>query len=93
MEEGIAKLKWEWMSEEMGNNNPKSLSDLAIEVALKDIMTEEEREELDEENEIQEAKLRLPYNTEEKGFNFARKRVTDFKGNTRVILPPKSKKL
>ena len=90
LEEGIVKLKWEWMGEE-SKSKSKSLSDLAVDVALNELMTEAELEAENEESEILEAKMRMVYDVGDKDFNFSRKRVTDFKGNTRVVLPPKSK--
>ena len=92
IEEGIVKLKWDWMGEEMDNRKkPKSLSDMAISVALDELMTEEEKEEMRQEEEINEAKMRMVYDVGEKTITYTKKRVTDFKGNARVILPKKSK--
>ena len=40
---------------------------------------------------MEEAKARMVFDEEGMSFNFARKRVTDIKGNSRVILPKKAK--
>ena len=93
MEEGIVKLKWEWMGEEMDKKKRKSssLSDLAVDVALDELLNDEEKSQMREKEQLEEAKMRMTYDVEDKTSNFSKKRVTDFKGNTRVCLPTKSK--
>ena len=52
---------------------------------------EEEKEEVLEWEEKLEAKRRMVYHAEEGTWNLGRKRVTDLKGNSMVILPGRRK--
>ena len=87
MEECIAKIKWWLREEEEKGNTEKDPGDVAIMAILPD----EEREEVEEHEEMKEASRRLVYHPEEKKWNFGRKRATDLKGNTMVVLPGRSK--
>ena len=86
LEECIAKVKWE----KMGRDEGKKVKDLA-DVAIMAILSDEEKEEIREWEEHQEARRRMVYDAEEKKWNFGRRRVTDLKGNNMVILPGKLK--
>ena len=55
------------------------------------ILTEEEKTDVEEWEEEVEAKRRIIYDPEDKSWNYGRKRVTDMKGNTMVILPGRRK--
>ena len=48
-------------------------------------------EQNDEEKELLEAQSRNPFDHGSRSFNFARRRVTDCKGNSRVIFPRKTR--
>ena len=87
MEECIAKIKW-WMREE--EEKEKIVKDSG-DVAIMAILPEEERNEVEEFEEMKEASRRLVYNPEDRKWNYGRKRATDIKGNTMVILPGRSK--
>ena len=59
--------------------------------ALESLFTEEELRKQEEDELIEEAKIRMVFDNETSSYNFAKRRVTDVKGNSRVILPKKVK--
>ena len=87
LEECIAKVKWEMMGEDMKNEGEKDLADVAIMA----IHSDEEKEEIREYEEMMEARQRMVYEAEGKTWSYSRKRVTDTKGNSMVILPGRRK--
>ena len=88
IEECIAKVKWDLKSDEEEGKKRKNSAD----IALRQIFTEEENEEFDEEDKMRDALRRMVYNPEEGTWSYSRKRVTDIKGNNQVILPGRLKK-
>ena len=88
LEECIAKIRWEMMGEEIDKKKQKKDD---ANIAIMAILDDEEKEEVREHEEAKEAKLRQVYNVEENSWNYGRKRATDLKGNTMVILPGQSK--
>ena len=84
------KYRWELRSQELKKDEMKKFGEDTLE-AINSIFDEDELEEQAEEELIEEAKSRMIYNTEERSLNLARRRVTDIKGNSRVILPKKVK--
>ena len=54
---------------------------------LMSILSEDEKEEIEAWEEIKDASRRMIFDQEDKKFNFGKKRATDLKGNTKVILP------
>ena len=88
LEECIAKIRWDMMGEEIDKKKQKKDD---ANIAIMAILDDEEKEEVREHEEAKEAKLRQVYNVEENSWNYGRKRATDLKGNTMVILPGQSK--
>ena len=88
IEECIAKVKWDLKSDEEEGKKRKNSAD----IAMRQIFTEEENEEFDEEDKMRDALRRMVYNPGEGTWSYSRKRVTDLKGNNQVILPGKLKK-
>ena len=72
---------------ESQKNEKREAADIAIDAILND----DEIEEAEEAIKLQEAKLRMVYDTDENEWDYSRKRVTDLKGNTRVIFPKPDK--
>ena len=76
----------------MGEETKKrksSLSEVAWDVAVEELFTEEEKEALREEEEIADAKRRMIFDPEEGCLDLSKRRVTDLKGNSRVNFPKK----
>ena len=90
LEACIVKYRWELRSQEIEEEKVKKFGGDALE-AINCIFDEEELEVQAEEEQLEEAKCRMIYNTENRSLNLARRRVTDIKGNSRVILPKKVK--
>ena len=88
LEECIAKIKWELMSQDEKDGEIISESDKNI----MSILSDDEREEVEEWEEFQEASRRMVFQKEGGKFNYGRKRATDLKGNTMVVLPGQRKK-
>ena len=91
VEEAILKVKWDLMGED--NTEEKGLEDIALEVLLGKEVCEEIDEQKAEEMEMKKAQERTPFNRQEMVFNYARRRVTDLKGNSRVCFPRKGRSL
>ena len=89
VEEMIMKLKWDMMGDS-GVQESRDKADVAMEILLgKDVyqaIDAEKQEELD----MIEAETRCIYNWAGRKINFAKRRVTDVKGNSRVIFPRKA---
>ena len=90
LEESIVKLRWELMSEELELEEKKKFGEEAWD-NIDLLYTEEELRNQKLENQIEEAKLIMVYNDEDKSINFSKRRVTDMKGNARVIMPKRVK--
>ena len=86
LEESIVKLRWELMSEELELKEKKKFGEEAWD-NLNLFYTEEELRLEKIEKQLDEAKMRQIYDDEERSLNFAKRRVSDIKGNARVILP------
>ena len=91
VEECILKYKWDKMGEDGGNK--KHEGDKDLDELLEALLDEEEAEKLEEDLLEIEAKRRTVYDELEGTMNLSKKRVTDMKGNTRVIFPPEGKDL
>ena len=97
IEEAIVKYRWEIMGEEIEVNNKKkdpnydAKFEEAYEVMKSELYSKEEIEVMDEEERIKDAELRLIYLPEKEEFDLSKRRVTDLKGNSRVVLPKGSK--
>ena len=87
LEQALIKYKWEVMGEEI--KKKKTCGEDPADVAIDAILDENEKNEVEEQLRILEAKSRMVYDSGDGGWSYARKRVTDFKGNTRVIFPRK----
>ena len=83
VEECITKVRWERMGEEIDKKKRKNSADIAI----MSILDEEQVEEVEEHESLEDAKLKMIYHPEEKSWSFGRRKATDVKGNTMVILP------
>ena len=88
IEESSMKLKWDLIGEDRSKDKNED-------IALKFVLGEEECDRLDEEREeeleILDAETRTPFNQRELTFNYARRRVTDIEGNSRVYFPRKTR--
>ena len=90
IEEMIMKLRWSMMGEESDEKKRKSsLSDAAFGVVVDELFSEEEKINLREEEELEEAKKRMIYDPDEGIMDLSKRRVTDLKANSRVIFPKK----
>ena len=89
LEECIAKVKWELMSREEKDRREGADPSNA---EIMSILTEEEKEDVEEYEEEQEARRRMVYHADDRTWNYSRKRVTDIKGNSMVVLPGKCRK-
>ena len=87
LEECIMKLKWDSMGREDKPN--KELWEVAIEAVIDD----DQREDLEEFERMEYAKQRMVFDPSEGWIDMSRRRVTDVKGNSRVIFPSISKSL
>ena len=91
VEECIIKLRWELMGEEKKREERKKFGeeawDAIEQIFCEEFCNEEELRQHRMEEQVEEARMRMIYNDDEKTFNFAKRRVTDVKGNARVILP------
>ena len=88
LEECIAKIKWEFMVKEMKEKKEKEdISNANIMAILDD----EEKREVEEYEEELEAKMRTVFHREDMSWDYGRKRTTDLKGNTMVVLPGRRK--
>ena len=76
------------MAEDKKDKENKKFGEDALE-AINSIFEEDELEEHDEEAELEEAKSRMTYHGDKRSLNMARRKVTDCKGNSRVIFPKK----
>ena len=85
LEECIAKIKWDMMAQEEKVEKEKK-EDIGYRNVMS-ILSEDEKEEVEEWEEIKDASRRMIFDQEDKKFNFGKKRATDLKGNTKVILP------
>ena len=94
LEESIVKVKWDFMATDKAEkaenrNKTRGLEDVALEILLGEEVCNRIDEENDEENEMNEALLKTPFNRKEMTFNLARRKATDLKCNSRVTLPRK----
>ena len=79
------------MSEEMRQSEIDKFGREAYE-AIESIFTSEELMEQRIEEQIDESERRMIYNMTEMRVSYANRRVSDIKGNARVILPKKAKR-
>ena len=86
LEESIMKYKWDSMNDDKPEPR-KELSDVAIEVLLKNLCTKDEYEEMLKDEEEYDMRRRMVFDRVMKRFSYAKKKVTDAKGNSRVTFP------
>ena len=96
IEQTILKYKWETIDEEgtTGKNcNNGDPSEAAREILFTELYTQEELDEINEDVEdelrMKEAESRSIFNLNTGEINMRKRRTTDLKGNSRVILPKK----
>ena len=87
IEEMVMKIRWNLMSEDKNNTRKKSSSDVAFDVIIDELYTEDEKRQLKEEEDIAEAKSRMIFDSEERVMDLSKRRVTDLKMNSRVNFP------
>ena len=92
LEEAIMKIKWDMLGDS-DDKKKTGLEDVALRVLLGDEVCDNIEEENDEEHEIQEAEAKIPFQHKEMTFNFAKRKATDMKGNSRVFFPRKARSL
>ena len=85
LEEAIMKYKWDSMSDK--DDSRKEMSEIALDTLLKNICTEEEYGEILDDIEENELRGRMVFDGEHDRFSYAKKKVTDCKGNSRVNFP------
>ena len=93
VEEMIAKAKWDLMGEELKARKEGVDWSKSMDILFDEICTDEENLERIEEEKFREGLSRMPHNIEDNSFSYARRRVTDAKGNSRVHLPKLGKDL
>ena len=91
VEECVIKLRWEMMGEEMKTEKPEDEAYENIELFFTDEENQKTNTEIEEQNQIEEAKSRLIFDPENLTMNLSKRRTTDLKGNARVIFPKRSK--
>ena len=84
LEEALMKFKWDCMSDK---NEKVEMSDIALDVLLREICTPEEYEEIKDDEVMKTMRMRMVYDGVDGRLNLAKKRVTDAKGNSRVNFP------
>ena len=99
VEQMVLKYKWETMDEEKngkvedGNEVIGDPSVLARRILFEELFTKEEREDMEDEEEdelnMREASMRMTFDLKNGILDMRKHRVTDIKGNSRVILPRK----
>ena len=89
IEECIIKFKWDKMGDE--GNKKKHKNDEDLDDLLEILLDEGEKQKLEEEILEMEARCRMIYDEKDGSLSMARKRVTDYKGNTRVVFPPEGR--
>ena len=92
LEETIMKVKWDMMGEEV-NGKVRTDADIAMEVVLGKKECRRIEDEKEEEDEMKEAASRSIYDWNLKTVNYARRRATDLKGNSRVYFPRRARTL
>ena len=90
LEECIIKYRWEIMGDERENEAREKFGKEAYE-AIESLFTEDELKGQSEEEQMCEARKRMIFDYNGMSMNLARRRVTDLKGNARVILPRRAK--
>ena len=97
IEQTILKYKWETINDEKGEDNGMDAygdpSILAREILFRELFTPEELEDMDEEDQnemdMKEAEMRMVFDMRTGTLDMRKRRTTDLKGNSRVILPRK----
>ena len=69
------------------DDSRKEMSEIALDTLLKNICTEEEYGEILDDIEENELRGRMVFDGEHDRFSYAKKKVTDCKGNSRVNFP------
>ena len=90
LEETIMKIKWDMMGDEK-DGKERTTDDIAMEVLLGKKECARIEEEREEEEEIKDAVSRSIFDWSSKTVNYARRRATDLKGNSRVYFPRKAR--
>ena len=84
IEECIVKLRWETTNDEKKKKEDKKFGEEAL-AAINLLFDEDELREHENEETIEEARTRMTYDEDKNSMNMAKKKVTDCKGNSRVI--------
>ena len=93
VEQTVLKYKWETMDEVKENDNDEDPSILARNILYEELFTKDEiedmRDEEDEELMMRDAEMRSVFDLVNGRIDMRKRRATDVKGNSRVILPKK----
>ena len=89
VEECIMKLRWDLMNDDDEDKEGR-LEDIAYRILVGDEECDRVEDDMRQEDEMVEACRRQPYNRQDGTFNFARRKTTDLKGNSRVYFPKKA---
>ena len=92
LEETIMKIKWDMMGEEQ-RGKERTTDDVAMEVLLGKKACVRIEDEKEEEEEFKDAESRSIFDWSRKTVNYARRRATDLKGNSRVYFPRTARSL
>ena len=83
LEECIMKYRWQMMNEEKSKEED-------WEKAIDAVIEEDQRVELKEHEELEEAKMKMVHNQEEGWIDLSKRKATDVKGNSSVRFPRKA---
>ena len=89
VEECIMKVKWDLMGEE--KKTKPGEEDIALGILLGEDACKQIDKDKEEEEELICAESRTIFDVESQTFNFAKRRATDLKRNSRVYLPRKAR--
>ena len=92
LEETIMKIKWDMMGEE-DNGGERAKDDIAMEVLLGKKECRRIEDEKEEEEVVKDAISRSIFDWEGRSVNYAKRRATDLKGNSRVFFPRQARSL
>ena len=90
VEECVVKYRWELRREEKEIEEIKKFGEEQYE-AIEGLFDDDELRQQDEEDMLEEARKRMYFDPDKVSLNFAKKRASDLKGNSRVFLPKRVK--
>ena len=91
LEEAIIKIKWDLMSDD--KNGKPGEEDIALRIVLGRNECDEIDEQKEEEERVLAAETKNPFDRGNMTFNYAKRRATDMKANSRVHFPSKARPL